>query len=717
MASDMASPYTSLLSPTSIRVLILAPGNPDDEIFCWMVKADLDADHERFPTSSPRPIESMSVAEVVVSDNETRRFVIPFDIFFPDDDDADQRTRTHKFQRYSALSYVWGDPSDPEHIVLDGEKGFPVTPNLHAALRSLRRPHEGIRLWVDALCINQADYEEKKKQIAIMKRVYEQAEEVIAYVPQPEEDEQNILKLMRMIFHALNLSGFMDGAQDRDVTEPQEPQELKGLFTSFVTSPAPGAELLSWQDVSQTADIEAITAQENLAQPDRNPFLERFGLPTVDSPLWNSWRRFFSSPYFQRIWILQEFASAKTLRFHLGNSSLNADQVMLACYAIKTYSGAKNAQYMRRDGDPREQMQKAVNGLQLAWTMFYERTELRSGLLRQNLVSKLKSGKWFLATDPRDKIYAVLGLSRDGPSFQEHVSYDPAETSEIVLIRFARLLIEGGHGYDVLLQAGLGGAMKTGDMKLPSWVPNWANPSLRFNPVRSTSAYNSRATMASTLRILDSNRLSVRGANVDKIQHINQVFPQSPSPTSLHTFMGQVVKAALLIARVIRETGKEEESPDSAMNTLFGVLVQQGSADFDNDELSALRIGFRSFMEWVKTVAFTLRNERQSREGQMAMVPVDSPKELHMFMDKAFAKTGCLRFCATAGGCVGLVPEQAEVGDQLAVFDGSAAAFVLRESGDGDGTYQFVGSGYFQALGESGLTGSEAGQLRDFVLR
>ncbi|KAK3339823.1 heterokaryon incompatibility [Lasiosphaeria hispida] len=94
----------------------------------------------------------------------------------------------HRFQRFAALSYVWGDAADPARIVFNGVHGFPVTRNLHAALRSLRRVGQGLRLWVDALCINQADLEEKKTQLGLMKRVYQQARKVISYTPMSIED-------------------------------------------------------------------------------------------------------------------------------------------------------------------------------------------------------------------------------------------------------------------------------------------------------------------------------------------------------------------------------------------------------------------------------------------------------------------------------------------------------------------------------------------------
>lgn len=78
----------------------------------------------------------------------------------------------HPFQRCTAISYVWGNTINPSYIILDGDKKFPVTQNLHKALKALRSASKGLCIWVDALCINQTDFEEEKIQIGLMRRVY-----------------------------------------------------------------------------------------------------------------------------------------------------------------------------------------------------------------------------------------------------------------------------------------------------------------------------------------------------------------------------------------------------------------------------------------------------------------------------------------------------------------------------------------------------------------
>ena len=66
--------------------------------------------------------------------------------------------------QYEALSYTWGTPILRQFIWCDG-KVLPVTQNLYNALRRLRQTNEKKLLWIDAICINQEDLEERNHQV------------------------------------------------------------------------------------------------------------------------------------------------------------------------------------------------------------------------------------------------------------------------------------------------------------------------------------------------------------------------------------------------------------------------------------------------------------------------------------------------------------------------------------------------------------------------
>jgi hypothetical protein len=82
---------------------------------------------------------------------------------------------------FEALSYVWGDPEDTSPVRLDS-CALEVTKNLKAALRRLRKKECDRVIWIDQLCINQVDLEEKSKQVAFMPQIYKSCKEVFLWL-------------------------------------------------------------------------------------------------------------------------------------------------------------------------------------------------------------------------------------------------------------------------------------------------------------------------------------------------------------------------------------------------------------------------------------------------------------------------------------------------------------------------------------------------------
>ena len=82
---------------------------------------------------------------------------------------------------YDALSYVWGKPDLNKSLSID-EHELRITYNLHTSLRHLRYPDRVRTLWIDAICINQQDLTEKGPQVALMGRIYRQADTVLCWL-------------------------------------------------------------------------------------------------------------------------------------------------------------------------------------------------------------------------------------------------------------------------------------------------------------------------------------------------------------------------------------------------------------------------------------------------------------------------------------------------------------------------------------------------------
>lgn len=83
--------------------------------------------------------------------------------------------------RFKALSYTWGEQKATKKILIEN-KMFLVRTNLWAFLQRLQKQPESTRIWIDALCINQEDLDERSSQVGMMKNIFCQADEVVAWL-------------------------------------------------------------------------------------------------------------------------------------------------------------------------------------------------------------------------------------------------------------------------------------------------------------------------------------------------------------------------------------------------------------------------------------------------------------------------------------------------------------------------------------------------------
>lgn len=86
--------------------------------------------------------------------------------------------------QYRALSYAWsgGDTTGPQPYVYCNKVIVNVTRNLYEALHRLRGSRNAVELWVDFLCINQADDEERTHQVGMMRDIYSHCSEVVIWL-------------------------------------------------------------------------------------------------------------------------------------------------------------------------------------------------------------------------------------------------------------------------------------------------------------------------------------------------------------------------------------------------------------------------------------------------------------------------------------------------------------------------------------------------------
>jgi hypothetical protein len=100
--------------------------------------------------------------------------------------------------KFEALSYTWDNGVGTHPINLDGHQLL-VTPNLESFLRHRRQKTEAVDLWVDAVCINQADIVEKSEQVSMMNLIYATAYKVLVWLGPAADDSDLAMDELRIL--------------------------------------------------------------------------------------------------------------------------------------------------------------------------------------------------------------------------------------------------------------------------------------------------------------------------------------------------------------------------------------------------------------------------------------------------------------------------------------------------------------------------------------
>jgi hypothetical protein len=312
---------------------------------------------------------------------------------------------------FTALSYTWGDPNVRKPIQIN-RQSLDVTLNLYNALHHMRSLHEVRTFWIDAICINQDDLEERAAQVLRMCDIYTIAKGVEVWLGQ-EEDE----------FDA----------------------EAMQLVTDL------GAAV---------ADAEGFLAKGRNNQQ-REQFFHSFAESTPEKL--RALSRLFKRPWWTRIWIVQELSLAKQ-----GNAIVRCGTLVTAwtnflitAYAIDEFwhmvSGMIWEEY------PDEKVESHQHGIRLAQCRKVDAT-----IPDFTLLELLNQHRDCAATDPRDKVYGLLGLSGDAAKIGLKPSY--TSTARVVFVDLFQKYVKATGTLDMLCEVRFPKTL----VDLPSWVPDWS---------------------------------------------------------------------------------------------------------------------------------------------------------------------------------------------------------------------------------------------------
>ncbi|OTB15315.1 hypothetical protein K445DRAFT_376250 [Daldinia sp. EC12] len=634
---------------------------------------------------------------------------------------------------FVALSYVWGDPSIRRDIIVDGVP-VSVTANLEGALRELRhhsRIQQGFFIWVDALCINQEDLDERSAQVAKMKDIYQAAWHVVIWLgPDEHRSDLATLALRYMSLHS----------EEEDVLD----KLYKHVEFYVVRIP-----FMQWKHAHTSLRIRKAVL--------------------------NAIYHLLARPYWRRLWIIQEVVlGSRNSPVLCGSSSIllkdiftalnvmKADGDALGQYVICAAKGAKKTQqkwnFVAEDtyGISEKLWERPVAITALKF-FDIDVSAAHNGVYDCLLLSREAS-----ATDERDRVYGILGLPQIASSIRNLVP-DYNRTAPETFTLFSKRLLEGGNVNGLRLVNSPVPAIgtkyyKSGNFSrprapkfvrghrvvhrgcehgLPSWVICWSCPRNPAQPfvdralppsLLPPGLLASATTPTSPLpRITDDNVLIVEGVVFDAVACLSachatesdRSYPRSGAGEPPRSAYGDREATREALARTLTgifetegakdqnkdkagcndrdedENGNEdedEENPSLVKAVMHWTIWDTGINGLDNNNIFGLKDfyrrnrGMRMFSEgWtldglVRDLGRKADVSRRMRESAGARPRLLRVTVKHReALTEAMRALGWRRLVVTREGHFGLVPAAAREGDVLAVVGGCDAPLLLRE--------------------------------------
>jgi len=363
----------------------------------------------------------------------------------------------HKCPKYLALSYTWGDPKILKSIHINSvnnknKRTFEVTVNLDTALRHIRQERNPVRIWADAICINQSDEIEKTGQVLLMRDIYSKSTSALVWLGLAAEGSDAAMEGLHRVGKKAFEAGLLDLRKDDYLNWPHPDPEGRRSVTQKAVD-----DLINEDDVEFPYHAVKTLSERN---------------------------------YWSRVWIVQEVATPKEVTIMCGFKLLYyphfaAAILFLALKRSNILRTVTAADWFDPLRGPALTTMMSTNpspalgvliGARRKYQDVREREPLQDLLTRGCVIaSAVRSDRQ--ATDPRDRIYGLLGLSSD----RDDLNIIPDYSKSVVetYTNVARALIT--HGYTDILAW----CQKPDDPHqqpkedlrgLPSWVPDFSSP-------------------------------------------------------------------------------------------------------------------------------------------------------------------------------------------------------------------------------------------------
>ncbi|KAI4945584.1 hypothetical protein J4E91_007927 [Alternaria rosae] len=407
-----------------------------------------------------------------------------------------ERADINSHPKYECLSYAWGTDGPDRSITINDSSLF-VTATLYVALEHLRDASQERKIWIDAICINQKDITERNSQVAIMRKIYRNATRVIVWIGPATESSEQAMEFLEMLatarkhrkWYTIDWSKFDQKNKEPnpdppnpDPPKPDPPKPDPPKPDPPKPDPSiPDPRLQPWRErlkersdgymeAVKTAEATkhdfAVTGYPVLYNMDGNPYDKYFKHEW--EPYWEALDELLTRPWWERTWIVQEIWCASDAVLQCGSTIIEWKTFQMAMDYSEAWDDIGDAlKGMKRESQ---------------WDTLRRRYTLAINLAKARVngssLSSLLWNTWDRAsTDPKDKVFVVLGLVGDAqgnsvePDYRKSMDQVYRETAHHIISKEGRL--------DILLAAS---GIQSND-GLPSWVPDWRREAYAKKPI------------------------------------------------------------------------------------------------------------------------------------------------------------------------------------------------------------------------------------------
>lgn len=527
---------------------------------------------------------------------------------------------------YEAISYRWQDSRMDRHVIVGDQTGFEltITRSLFHALLNLRIAAVGPRariLWAGAVCINQNDASEKSEQINRMGHIYYKAQRVVTYIGEGDDNTEAAIGLAKeMLQLAATWKPSTDG--DRDLESEEQCDRLGIPYVSAVVSdemhPHPGVR----------------------------------GLQSMFDASWS-----------RRVWIIQESLLNDNMltmcgRFEMPWTML--DDLALSIRQRRAPNVFRRQQWRNPDPDG-----GSVSALLTIGS-------LRKKFKRTAPMDIIQGTHGMLCSDPRDRVYALLGTFHFMRGFryadtlhQYGLKVDYKQEVGEIYTRAALYFLHQSYGLElfgtIYSEPNVAG--------LPSWVPDWS-ATMDIVCFSSQKQYMASGGTDRFLMVDETtNRITLAGVPVGCLSYVSGEVVSSIMDPRAPDQCGQWLKDTV---ERVQKSDKYHDSIDALWRTF---CADPSGINTPGEEA---REALGSFLHSMNQVCQSVGKECTVIPGIREWKSLDPLAS--QLTSRLPSRARGRSFAMTETGYYGLVPTRSCAGDLVVIVRGGRVPLVLRRA-------------------------------------